>query len=773
MSNKPAIPHWITLLFALTLCAVVVHQWQFWREARLDANVLALLPEAEQDPLLRAANARLAELGEHSVVVLVGAGDFTTAKRASQVARDVLLRDVEVLVTAPAEMSDATGLIEFLAPWRDRLLTSGQREALRHADIDALAQQTLAALVQPFGSPRIGAFASDPLALWRVWWRERAQQSQAQPRDGVLTVAADDRHWIVLRLDAVRSAFSVSGATPVSNTIDAARAAVFAVDANTELLAAGVPLHAEAAAARASFEVNTIGWGSLLAVLVLVWLTFRSLRPIALVALSLLIGCACALSVTALLFDRVHLLTLVFGASLVGVAEDYGFHYFAARQGEPGVGRHDIVRSLLPGLLLALATSVVAYLALGLAPFPGLRQMAVFSAVGLVAAFLTVVCLFPWLDRGAQQSTRFATLVAASLARWPQWRPNRVGILIAGALLAITVIGIAKLQTRDDLRQLHAAPANLVAMQQRIDALLELPSPAQFFLVEGDSTEQVLQREEALLTKLQALVDRGDLGGFQALTSWLPSAVRQLESAALSRAVESAVIARINAATGDAVARATFSDSPLTLDALLAQPAFAPVTRTWLGALDGRHASIVFLSGVRGEAMPGLDASGQGSAGVRFINRTAEISSLLARYRLDMGYWLVAGYLGVLLLLTLRYGRSAWRALLPTVIGSALTLAIFGFMGWPLQLFGVLALLLLLGMGVDYGIFLLEHPGDGAAWLAVALAGISTLLAFGLLALSNTPALRAFGLTMLIGELSIWLITPCFRPTSVRHPAAV
>ena len=72
-------------------------------------------------------------------------------------------------------------------------------------------------------------------------------------------------------------------------------------------------------------------------------------------------------------------------------------------------------------------------------------------------------------------------------------------------------------------------------------------------------------------------------------------------------------------------------------------------------------------------------------------------------------------------------------------------------------------------MGVDYGIFLTEHPGDGSAWLAVALAGVSTLLSFGLLALSQTPALRAFGLTMLIGELAIWLLTPCFRPPST-HP---
>ena len=73
--------------------------------------------------------------------------------------------------------------------------------------------------------------------------------------------------------------------------------------------------------------------------------------------------------------------------------------------------------------------------------------------------------------------------------------------------------------------------------------------------------------------------------------------------------------------------------------------------------------------------------------------------------------------------------------------------------------------MLLLGVGVDYGIFLQEHPNrrDPIAWLAVGLSALSTLLSFGLLSLSKTPALQAFGLTMLIGTMTVWLIVPCFR----------
>ncbi len=74
----------------------------------------------------------------------------------------------------------------------------------------------------------------------------------------------------------------------------------------------------------------------------------------------------------------------------------------------------------------------------------------------------------------------------------------------------------------------------------------------------------------------------------------------------------------------------------------------------------------------------------------------------------------------------------------------------------------VLALLLLLGMGVDYGIFLEEAQGVRRArgWLAVVLASVSTLLSFGLLSLSATPALHFFGTTMLIGITTIALLTP-------------
>jgi predicted exporter len=119
----------------------------------------------------------------------------------------------------------------------------------------------------------------------------------------------------------------------------------------------------------------------------------------------------------------------------------------------------------------------------------------------------------------------------------------------------------------------------------------------------------------------------------------------------------------------------------------------------------------------------------------------------------------------VLLALWLRFRARAWRALLPTAVAAGLTFATVGFLGEPLTLFHVLAQWLLLGMGVDYGIFLVEHPREQAeAWLAIGLGAVSTVLSFGLLAFSATPAIHAFGLTLGLGVSLVWGLSPlCAR----------
>ena len=758
----------------LALCGVVaVHQWTFWRTAHFGTDVMALLPQDEQAPEVSRATRQLADQVTRQVVVMIGAPDWAGARKAAaawQQSVDAIRAPLKPSAMAgPDTLRDT---LDFYAPYRDRLLTPAQRTRIENAAPASLVQNALAALAQPGGGLRLADWNADPLGLWPQWWLARASDTRARPRDGELALSDGGLEWIVLLRETTGPAFSLTGDSPISDALGKGQAAAAAAVPGVKVLAGGVPLHAEYAAARAHLETATIGWGSVCGVLLLVFLAFHSLWPRLLMAVSLLVGMAMALSVTAWVFGQVHLLTTVFGASLIGCAEDYGLYYFASRQGSPGVPPLRLMSTLLPGLALALLTSVLGYVALGLPPFPGLRQMALFSVVGIAGTFLTTVCWFPWIDRGVLRRTRFADWIGASLQRYPRFAARRLAWAVHAAFLLACGVAVSFLHVNDDLRQLQASPRALIDAQREIGRLLGLASPAQFFVVRGASADDVLQREEALKARLDDRVAAGDLAGYRALSDWVPSGPRQASDAALTKRVEDGVVAGVNQVVGESQQRARFDAGPLTLERWLASPASTAARSLWIGAVPRRDdgtafASVVMLRGVRDLAsLPAVARSGDGLPGVRWVDQVQSVSALLGRYRYTMGLLLIAGHAAVLLALMLRYGRRAWRAWIPTAVATLGTLALLALLGQPLQLFNVLGLALLLGIGIDYGIFLLEREDvdAGSAWLAVVLGAASTWLSFGLLALSSTPALRSFGLTLLLGILIVWFVAPLYRP---------
>ncbi|WP_238263577.1 MMPL family transporter [Cupriavidus pauculus] len=762
----------LAIAWLLLVLAVAVHQLQFWRASRLDTDVMALLPGSERTATADRVLRQLGEGVSREVVVLVGSNDWTRTRDAAQRFRQAIGRDNALL-----QPQDKIGAFDFDAalafyrPWRDRLLTDAQRQQLATASPDALAQQSLARLYQLSMGPRLTDWAADPLGLWQQWWLDRAAATRVRERDGMATVTGDGKDWAVLTFRTSKSGFSANGNTDYGDLLGRAESAARSGDGAVRVILAGIPLHAEAAASQANWEMNVIGLGSLAAVLLLVWLAFRSLRPIVLVGLSLLIGTGMAISATAIVFDRVHLIALVFGASLMGVAEDFGIHYFVTRQAMPRATPPSVMRFLLPGLSLALLTSVMAYLALGIAPFPGLRQMALFSAVGLTGAFLTVVFWFPLLDRGTPRATRLSTWLSDSLARWPRVRNDRRTWVALGLLMAFIGTGVWQVRVVDDVRQLQSSPPALIEAQRTVGRLLGSPSPAQFVLVRGATPDEVLAREEAVKSSLAGALQHQELAGFVAISDWVPSAARQRADAALADRQEAAVRERVSKALGGTVAAPAASPGAdvLTLQAWLDHPVSDTLRNLWLG-LDGNgYASVMLLRGLENaQAMRDIATTVRQVPGAEWVDRVADYSSLLHHYRVLMSWLLLAGAAMVALLLAWRYGRSGWRALAPTLLAAAFSVAMLGWLQVPLQLFSILALALLLGVGVDYGIFLLEHPGDGVSWTAIVLGAASTLLAFGLLALSSTPALHAFGMTMLSGVGAVWVLSPWFRPAAAN-----
>jgi predicted exporter len=779
-------PRRIALLWLLVAGLLLGHNAWLWLGQRItpDTDILALLPVQERDPVLRQSFEHMVDAAQQRVVVLVGAPEWSDAKKAADAYRKVL--DARPGVFEAAAFNERTQ-DDWMAQFQRHrllLLTQEQQRQLAAEPAQFWEQLALGRMYGAFGGPKLGSWQDDPFGLFAGWMQERAQETPVRPRDGYLFVADAQRQYVLLPLKLKVPAFSITAQDTVLPLLDQAAAAARGAVAGADLIHAGVILHAAAASGQAHVEMSTIGLGSLAGIVLLTWLTFRTPRPIALILLSIGVGCLGAFSVCWMLFGRVHLLTLVFGASLIGVAQDYGIYFLFNRlAADPAVDSRALLRRLMPGLSLTLLAAVIGYMGLAFTPFPGLRAMAVFSALGLVFAWLTVVCWFPLLvPPGVLKQGALARGYGGQLRRWPVWRANGRGALLLASCLAVLAPGLLLLAPNDDIRQLQNSPKRLIDDQLRLGKLLDTPSPAQFYLVRGASVEEVLQREEALKARLAPLAGSKAITGWQAVSNWVPSQqARDSRLALLRQSVlraDGPLQAVARQVGEDAAWVAAILDgqraaaAPMTVQAFLDSPAGEPWRHLWLGHTDGVVASIVALRGMDYAGLPALRRAADGLPGVQWVDKVGEISSVLGRYRVYMGWVLAAAYGLVLALLLPRYRGRAWRVLAPVALASLATLAMTGYLGHSLQLFHVLALMLLLGVGVDYGIFMQEHPGraDATPWLAVGLSAANTLLSFGLLGLSGTPALRAFGLTMLIGTALVWLLVPCF---SVDEESAV
>jgi predicted exporter len=152
--------------------------------------------------------------------------------------------------------------------------------------------------------------------------------------------------------------------------------------------------------------------------------------------------------------------------------------------------------------------------------------------------------------------------------------------------------------------------------------------------------------------------------------------------------------------------------------------------------------------------------------GVTLVNQTEDLSQLLGRYRTSVSELLALTLVLLAVGLALRYRHHSWRMLLPLMLAMTVALGCAAMGG--ITLFHVMALLLVIGIGLDTAVFYTEGGFTPESWLASSLACGTSILAFGLLSLSAVPVLHQFGLIILVGILGCWLLTPLFfRPAPI------
>ena len=791
---------WLALVFV----AIAYCTWRFAEPVvgghtfapPLQTNLLALLPKTEADPVAEQALDALANTMGERALYLVSSEDAAMAKAAARrLARSLSEHGAFRNVTAQLPPFDATQVARFYLPYRFELLSADDRAAL-NAGSETLPDLAAQRLLDPVRTGFAADLADDPFG-WLSRWLGALPlgSSNLGVEDGMIVARHGKTISVLVVATLPGSAYETSVQLAVRQATADADSLITREYPAVRIARTGAVFYADAARAASERDVHRIGlWSAGGIALLMLWI-FRSPRLIALGFLSTAIGIGCALAVTMAWFGQLHLLTLVFGASLIGEAVDYSIQYFVLylSAGPRWEARRGL-RQVYPALLMALATSLLGYAILAWAPFPALKQIACFAMVGIFMAFASVISLLPaMLERGPRRTPTFLFEGAARLlSGWQALFAGRRAGYAAVLICLVAAPGWLRLQSDDDIHMLVQRDPALVSQERIVRQATGIDDSARFFVVKGATPEAVLQRCEALGDRLDASVGGGLLGGWRSISQFVPSAQRQAADRALaSRALHSADavhMALVGAGFREQVAQryidawTSEASTPLTLGAWLAQPWSQPYRHLWLGEIRTNaavpaaesgapeYAAIVVPLDVRPVRLLEVAALARSVPGVAFVDKAASVSRLFGAYRIDSALWLGSALILVLVLLVCRYGvRGGIRVLMPVALAIALALAAFGYAGVPLTLFNWLALMLVLGVGVNYAVFLREgcarEKADlGAVWTGVVLSAATTLLSFGLLAMSSMPVLKTFGATLALGVAVSALLAPIGMP---------
>ena len=767
MTNANALPHRKSLRPALAwaaLCLVLlVMLLSLLPGARLNSSVLAMLPKQTLGAIPPALNDGFMQRLDRQLVWLVSPGKQPDPRAAQQwlnlLQRSSALNEVK----GPMDAAGQKAWGAFFWQHRNGLIDSTTRARLQNGG-EAQAQWILSQLYSAFSGVSGKELQNDPLMLMRGSQLALAQNSQKlRLMDGwLVTQDAAGNYWYLLHGELAGSSFDMQQTHQLVTTLHDLEEKLKGQYPQAQLLSRGTVFYSDYASQQAKRDVSTLGVATLLGVILLIVAVFRSLRPLLLCLLSIGVGALAGTVITLLLFGELHLMTLVMSMSIIGISADYTLYYLTERMVH---GEHDSpwqsLAKVRNALLLALLTTVAAYLIMMLAPFPAIRQMAVFAAVGLSASCLTVIFWHPWLCRGLPvRPVPAMVLMLRWLAAWRRNKKLSVGLPVALAL--VSVVGIATLHVDDDISQLQALPQSILAQEKSITALTGQSVDQKWFVVHGATAQQTLERLEAFTPALAAAKTAGEISGYRTLP--LNSLARQKRDLALLQQAAPAVTNVLNGA-GLATVSPDLSAMPVRVDEWLNSPASEGWRLLWLTLPNGESGVLVPVDGVKESAA--LDQLASQHPGVVWVDRKASFDTLFALYRAVLtGLLLVA--LGVIACgAMLRLGwRKGLISLVPSLLSLGCGLAALSATGHPVNLFSLLALVLVLGIGVNYTLFFSNPRGTPlTSMLAIVLAMMTTLLTLGMLVFSATQAISSFGIVLVSGIFTAFLLAPLAMPT--------
>ncbi|MBI3837834.1 MAG: MMPL family transporter [Planctomycetia bacterium] len=561
---------------------------------------------------------------------------------------------------------------------------------------------------------------------------------------------------------------------------------------------------------------------------------FGGVRHALLANLILLVGMAWAFGYVTLTVGHLNILSVSFTVTLIGIGIDYGVYYVARYLQLRGDNLNcedallETARGAGPAITTGAITTAISFFAAGFTSFKGVAELGIIAGGGLLLCAVSELVLLPaiiYLVDRSGWGVRMPRPLAVHAWIAPLLKVPRLTLAVTLAFTAVASAGLGRLWYDNNLLNMQAEGLESVALEKKL--LAECNQSVWYALSIADSREELLARKAEFLKldsverteeivsllpvddqvkqpiiariqhRLSALTERPPL-----ITVDKPERLGQVFGCVqdlLSRGRVDEKCSRQLEVVRDQLRRMPPEDcyaqlsrfqqemagdllSRLHILKSIANPEPPTLTDLPASLVDrfvGQHGKYLLKIYGRGDIWD-TNALGHFVKEVRTVDPQVTGNPLQAHeasLEMKQSYQEAAIYsllviLGVLVL-DFKSVHYAILAALPLGVGVLQMFGLLGVLDIPLNPANLIALPLILGIGVDYGVHIVHEfresqgpykmsPGTAVAVLVDAL---TTLVGFGSLMIASHQGLQSLGRVLTLG------VTCCLFTSLIMLPA--
>ena len=721
---------------------------------RFEADILSCLPKETKSGVEKSVIDEYTKRIDSQIVFLVK--DTNDKKKALDAVKELYSElindDMTSDILGYSDSDSQKQFNEYIYKNSHAIISDVLRKSLEK---DSYDKKVLSSLFSGFAGVSSNEIASDPLLLTRNVVKELSKGNNIRIKDGFLYIKYKDDGYYFLNVTTKSSAFNLKTtnilSTKLTNLIDRLEK-----DYSVTILKRGTLFYSQKASQESENDISLIGSLSLIGVFSLIFFVFRSFKPVVLAILSVFTGVLSGFAAVLLFFDSVNIILLAMALSIIGIVCDYTIYYMTLRlRSQSNQSAFDTIRILKKPLSLAVATDAVAYLIILISPIEPLKQLSVFCMVTITVSCLFVLTVEPYLCEKIKRREFKNTAIIEKYLSFVSKKKNCLFVLLI--IILICAPSIPFTSFNNDPKTFQSMDEKLKSDDLQISLILKQTENTAYFAVQAKSVDDLLHQNEVARKYFDTLIKDSTISSYKALP--LNSEKTQIEDI---RRIESRLDSVKNTLYKNSIMVSLNNKEllPVELDDFIKSKvgqSYAPLLCT--DKDNSVFATLIIVqSNIEKKKLAKIVSDKLSDT--KLIDRHDDFVKIFTQFSLHIVYVLVSFIFSIFVISSIRVGLK--KALYTTFFSILCVLCAAGSLSAynsSINLFNELALILVLGIGVNYTIFFTSYKGDKRTSISAIITSLlTTVISVGLLCLSSVNVIASLAITLNVGIIVSFIL---------------